>query len=129
MFLQAALLLGDRDAVRSISVELVTLANDALTLGDSTCVARHLGAASALLGNVEEARAYYFQALEVCTRIRFRPEIALTRLALAELLLEHYPAERSAAIAHLDFAIGELQDMKMQPALERALRHRGLLTA
>ena len=34
-----------------------------------------------------------------------------------------------AAINHLDFAILELRDMKMQPALERALRHRGLLKA
>jgi hypothetical protein len=33
------------------------------------------------------------------------------------------------AIEHLDFAIAELRKMKMQPALERALRHRGLLKA
>jgi hypothetical protein len=32
-------------------------------------------------------------------------------------------------IEHLGFAIAELRDMKMQPALERALRHRGLLKA
>jgi hypothetical protein len=32
-----------------------------------------------------------------------------------------------AAIEHLDFA--EFQDMKMQPALERALGRRGLLKA
>jgi hypothetical protein len=38
-------------------------------------------------------------------------------------------AERDAAIEHLDFAIAELPDMKMQPALERALSHRGLLKA
>jgi hypothetical protein len=61
--------------------------------------------------------------------LRFRPEIALIRLDLAELLLEHYPDERAEAIEHLDFAIAELRDMKMQPALERALRHRGLLKA
>ena len=57
------------------------------------------------------------------------PELTLSRLGLAELLLEHYPDERDAAIEHLDFAIAEFQDMKMQPALERALRHRGLLKA
>jgi hypothetical protein len=45
------------------------------------------------------------------------------------VLLEHYPEERDAAIEHLDFAIAELTEMKMQPALERALRHRGLLKA
>ena len=52
---------------------------------------------------------------------RHRPEIARTRLDLAELLLDHYPDERPEALEHLDFAIGELRDMKMQPALERAL--------
>jgi hypothetical protein len=68
-------------------------------------------------------------ALEVCTKVRFRPEIALIRLGLAELLLEHYPNERDTALDHLDFAIAEFQAMKMQPSLERALRHRGLLRA
>jgi hypothetical protein len=94
-----------------------------------TCPTRHLGAAAALLDKPEQARAYYQQALEVCAKIRFRPEIALTRLQLAELLLKHYPDERGEALDHLDFAIGEFRDMKMQPSLERALRHRGLLKA
>jgi len=44
-------------------------------------------------------------------------------------LLEHYPPERAEAVEHLDFAIAEFRDMKMQPSLERALRHRGLLKA
>ena len=43
------------------------------------------------------------------------------------MLPEYYPDQPNAAIEHLDFAIAELRDMKMQPALERALRHRGLL--
>ena len=58
-----------------------------------------------------------------------RPELALIHLQLAELLLEHYPEERAEALEHLDTAIAEFQDMKMQPSLERALRHRGILTA
>jgi hypothetical protein len=61
--------------------------------------------------------------------MRFRPELALSRLQLAELLLEHYPQEKSEAIAHLDFAISEFREMKMQPSLERALRHKQLLKA
>ena len=36
---------------------------------------------------------------------------------------------RAEAQAHLDFAIEEFRAMKMQPALERALRHKGLLHA
>jgi len=30
--------------------------------------------------------------------MRFHPEVALTRLQLAELLLEHYPEEKSEAL-------------------------------
>ena len=48
---------------------------------------------------------------------------------LAELLLEHYPDENPGAIEHVDFAIEEFRAMKMQPYLERALRHKGLLHA
>jgi hypothetical protein len=33
------------------------------------------------------------------------------------------------AIADLDFAIAEFQEMKMQPSLERALRHKDILKA
>ena len=86
-----------------------------------TCPARHLGAAAALLGEPDKARAYYLQALEAAGKIRFRPEIALTHLQLAELLLESYPDEHAEARNHLDFAITELRDMKMQPFLDRAL--------
>jgi len=53
----------------------------------------------------------------------------ITREAQAELLLDHYPAERAEAIKHLDFAIGELRDMKMQPSLERALKRKEILKA
>jgi hypothetical protein len=61
--------------------------------------------------------------------MRFRPELALTRLQFAELLLEHYPEEKKEAQEHLDFAIKEFREMKMQPSLERALRHKDILKA
>ena len=91
------------------------------------CVPRILGGAAALLGNHDTARAHYRKAQELMSANRHRPEVALTRLDLAELLLDHYADERAEALEHLDFAIGELRDMKMQPALERALgRQAGL---
>jgi tetratricopeptide (TPR) repeat protein len=98
-------------------------------LHNSTCVARHLGGAAALLGRYEEARKHYGEAIKVCTDMKFRPELALTRLQLAELLLEHYPKERAEALEHLDFAIAAFRDMKMRPWLERALRHKEILKA
>ncbi|MBM4451624.1 MAG: tetratricopeptide repeat protein, partial [Chloroflexi bacterium] len=95
----------------------------------TTCVGRHLGAAAALLGRHDEARSHYQEALKVATELKFRPEVALIHLQLAELLLEHYPKERAEALEHLDFAITEFRDMKMQPPLERALRHKDILKA
>ena len=61
--------------------------------------------------------------------MRFRPELALSHLGLAELLLDHYPDEKPEAIKHLDFAIKEFREMKMQPSLERALRRKDILKA
>jgi non-specific serine/threonine protein kinase len=62
------------------------------------------------------------QALEAAGKIRFRPELALTHLRLAELLLEGGDNHvQSEALEHLDVAIAELQDMHMQPGLERGL--------
>ena len=88
--LEAAVLLGDRAIAASIyerlrgSSSLVAVRHG--TLGN--CVARHLGAAAALLGDRGQAMSYYEQALEVAGKIRFRPEIALARLGIAELLLQ-----------------------------------------
>ena len=95
----------------------------------TTVIPRHLGGACVLLGRYEEARKYYDEAIEVCTEMRFRPELALTRLQLAELLLEHYPQERAEALEHLDFAIAEFRDTKIRPSLERALRDKEILGA
>jgi tetratricopeptide (TPR) repeat protein len=94
-----------------------------------TCILRHMGGASALLGRYDEARKYYQESIKICTEMPFRPEIALSRLQLAELLLEHYPDEKAEALEHLDFAIKEFTEMKMQPSLERALRQKRILKA
>jgi len=55
--------------------------------------------------------------------------LALTRLELAELLLEHYSQKKSEAVAHLDYAIGEFRDVKIELSLEWALRHKAILKA
>ena len=63
------------------------------------------------------------QATELTRMIRNRPETALTRLQLAELLFEKYPSEDGEARKHMDFAVAEFRDMKMKSSLERALNH------
>jgi DNA-binding CsgD family transcriptional regulator len=129
-FLQTALVLGHRSAVEALAVRLACVAH--LSIGDwfYTCVARHLGDAAVLLDDGTAALAYYEQALEAASKIRFRPELALTHLNIAELLIQETDdAARSEALEHLEVAIPELRDMKMQPGLERALVLKGKLEA
>jgi hypothetical protein len=109
--------------------DVLTVASDSPTgVHAFTCVARHLGAAAGLLGDPATALGYYEQAMQVCTQIGFRPEIALTHLHLAELLGEHYHDRKAEAQIHLDMAISEFRAMNMQPYLEHAtmLRNRAL---
>ena len=128
MLLEAAVLVEDRELCSVLAERLAPVAFLSTTYLAQTCPARHLGAAAELLGEPDKARGYCRQALEAAGKIRFRPEIALTRLQLAELLLDPSASsgqgsaeERAEAVEHLDLAIGELRDMKMQPSLERAL--------
>jgi tetratricopeptide (TPR) repeat protein len=128
ILLEAAVLVGHRQSAELLLNRLAGSGFHTTKL-HTTCTARHLGAAAALLGRPEEARNHYQEAIKVCTNMRFRPELALTRLQLAELLLEHYPDKKKEALEHLEFAINEFREMKMQPSLERALRHKEILGA
>jgi tetratricopeptide (TPR) repeat protein len=124
--LETAVLVEDREAVEVLAPPLRGVPAASLQV---TAVARHLGRAARLLGDPDSARDRYTEALAWATKLRFRPEIALTRLDMAEMFLEGPAEQRAEALSHLDFAIEEFRAMKMQPALERALRHKGLLKA
>jgi DNA-binding CsgD family transcriptional regulator len=114
--LETAVVLEHRGAARVLAERLACVAH--LAIGDHfyTCVARHLGDAAKLLGDRSAARKYYMEAQGAAEKIRFRPELGLAHLSLADLLLED--GEESQALQHLLAAIPELEDMKMQPALE-----------
>jgi serine/threonine protein kinase/tetratricopeptide (TPR) repeat protein len=94
-----------------------------------TCTSLHLGRAAELLGLPDDALNHYKDALQVATAIHYRPEIAITRYRIARLLLKKDPEEKKPALEHLEFAINEFREMKMQPFLERALRHKEILKA
>ncbi|MEW6186304.1 MAG: hypothetical protein AB1585_11255, partial [Thermodesulfobacteriota bacterium] len=128
-FLEAAVLVGHKKASELLLIQLAGKSPKTSGYAFITCIPRHMGGAAALLERYEEARQHYQEAIRICTEMRFRPELALSRLQLAELLLEQYPQEKSEAMTHLDFAIAEFRDMKMQPSLERALRHKEILKA
>jgi DNA-binding CsgD family transcriptional regulator len=85
-----------------------------------TLIDRQRGAAYVRLEEPEKAREHFLAALAAGEKMRFRPEVALTRLALAELILDHYPRQRAQAFEHIEFCIPELREMKMQPSLHRA---------
>jgi hypothetical protein len=138
--LEAAVLLQDAELAAVFAQQLAALVPpDFLTNPENSCVCagRLLGAAAVLAGDLDQAEDYTRQAIGACERARFRPELALTRLQLAEILSARTTdrqgdaSERlhQEALAHLDFAIEEFRAMKMQPSLERALRHKGLLHA
>jgi hypothetical protein len=147
-----AVLLEDRKAATLLAGRL----QDVTAIGygevSITNVARALGRAALLAGNPGEARQCYQRSLEWATAIRHRPEIALTRLELAELLLDQAVSYQQSAVsprrtasggeeklmaeklkaeglAHLDFVIQDFRAMKMQPSLERAEDLRAQLTA
>jgi DNA-binding CsgD family transcriptional regulator len=121
--LHAAVLFEHRGAARVLSDQLACVAHLSITAWEfPTCLARQLGDAAVLLGDRSAARAYYAQALEAAGKIRFRPELALSHLQLAELMVEDADnAKRFEALDHLEIAIPEVIDMKMQPALGRAV--------
>jgi eukaryotic-like serine/threonine-protein kinase len=127
---EAALLAGDAKTAEALSRRLAPFAAAPWCPTACTSYGRLLGGAAKLAGHPERAPGYYEQALEACEKIRFRPEIALINLELAELFLDDaHEANLPEALHHLDFAIGEFRDMKMQPSLERALRHKDVLKA
>jgi tetratricopeptide (TPR) repeat protein len=129
LYLEAAVLTGHRRAAELLLSRFTGTSVVTSGVLFPTCIPRHLGGAAALLDRPEEARKHYDEAVRVCTEMRFRPELALTRLQLADLLLDRYHDERAEALEHLDFAIREFRDTKMQPSLERALKHKGILGA
>ena len=120
--LEAANLVRHEKAAELLLNRLSSVADYAIMINRQTCIGRHLGAAAAWLDRPDEARGYYDQAMAVAQKLRFRPEIALIRLQLAELLLDNFPSERDLAHEHLHVAIGEFREMKMQSFLERAKR-------
>ncbi len=127
--LEAAVIIEDRATASALVPRLECVAHIASgpSFRSLTTVARHLGGAAALLGRPTEARAYLEQAAAVAASIRFRPEVALARLQLAEVLLEHHPSERETALDHIEFALAEFREMNMRPSLERALRRQAHL--
>ncbi|MBE0610234.1 MAG: AAA family ATPase, partial [Dehalococcoidia bacterium] len=118
--LEAALALGDADAVARFALLLAPAGALALGFQFLSCPARVLGRADRFLGRPAEARSWFRRAVEVADSIRFRPEMAMARLELAELISQEFPADAGDARDLLAAVLPELEAMGMAPALERA---------
>jgi eukaryotic-like serine/threonine-protein kinase len=125
----SAIVRNDQPTVQALARRLEPNGDEFTVRGWIGSIGCCLGDASAVLGDPRGALSHYERTLEVCTRVRFRPEAATIHLHQAEVLLQHFPEEQAKAQEHLDFAIEEFRAMNMQPSLERALRHKGLLHA
>ena len=127
--LEAAVLVRHREAAARLVDRLARGRRVTTGLRAPTCIGRHLGAAAALLGRHEEALAHYQAALGLTQAMRFRPEAALIRLGLVELLVMAFPGRRAEAVEHLNVALSELRAMRMAPALARAERLAAVVSA
>ncbi|MFC1947883.1 tetratricopeptide repeat protein, partial [Chloroflexota bacterium] len=124
LLLQTAVLVGDIKAAELLMHRLKNCELSTTGIFHTTCIDRHLGKASELLGKYEDALQYYRKALEVSRSMKYRPETALTSLHLAELILKHFPDDTAQAWEYLEFAVIEFREMKMKFSLEQALRNR-----
>jgi DNA-binding NarL/FixJ family response regulator len=118
LLLQSAVLLEDHLAATHLAERLEPVAHVSHTMAG--CIGRVLGASWAMRGDAARARAAFELAIHACHASHFRPELALARLDLAELLFAHYPQDQALALEQLDIATAELHAMDMQPALRRA---------
>jgi DNA-binding CsgD family transcriptional regulator len=119
--LDTALLLGDREAAEILRHRLGPESRHlGYVFGSLVSTARLRGAAAALCDDPVVAAACFEEALVSMGRMAYRPEVAMTRLQHAELLLQiGLVAEAKSYLAE---AIPELREMRMRPALEHAER-------
>jgi hypothetical protein len=118
--LQLALVVQDRPALQSLSTCLWPWRHLALTGNTHSSAGRLLGEAAIALGRPDEARPFFLQALEVCSRAGYRAEVALIELDLAALLLRAEPGDRLEGWEYLDRATTALESMGMRHGLQRA---------
>ena len=127
LFLESAILTKHRKSVEYLFKRLDGCEYCNTSRFFITSIPRHLGAAASMLGETKKAKYHYLKSISICENMRFRPELALSRFQLAELLFEYYPDEKENAVEHLDCAIDEFKEMNMQPSLEKAQTLKGNL--
>ncbi len=126
---EAIALIGDAERAAQAYEELLPYAGLAIVVGRATaCVGpvdRVLGLLAGVLGRADDAERHLTAAMEITARMGDRPGMALTRLDLAELLLERNRGDdRSRALEFLTEVLGHAREMGTRWIADRALRDR-----
>jgi len=128
LLFEAAIRCGDNGTVEVLLHRLSVVA-DQVSGWLLVSFGRLLGEAAVLVGRRDQAMNYFEKALDICRQLRFRPELALTRLDVAELLSRQADTIPPEVLEHIDFAIAEFESMHMQPHLQRALELRRVVVS
>ena len=93
-------------------------------------VDRLLGLLSHTAGNLDQSSEHFDDALTLCRKANYKPELAWACCDYAELLLERDgEGDRDTATALIDESLAISNELGMRPLLERALSRREILKA
>jgi hypothetical protein len=87
------------------------------------------GARTYPVGKINKTRTHCQDALKVAASMRFRPEVALAGSSLPSCSWSTIPTRRPMPLSTWASLLSEFREMKMQPSLERASRHKEILWA
>jgi class 3 adenylate cyclase len=126
---EAIAMIGDTDRAQRAYDELLPYEGQVIVVaravGCNGPIDRVLGLLAQLLGRTEDAERHLGNAVEIATRMGDRPGMALSGLALAELLLERDESnDRELAQEMLSTVLGTAREMGARWIVDRALRDR-----
>jgi DNA-binding CsgD family transcriptional regulator len=117
---EAGLYCRDKATAAALYERLLPLANRINGL-NFVSIGRLLAEAAVMLDQTDESMPLFEEALALCQKIRFRPELVLIQLDIGELLLTGDASQRLRGIDQINTAIEQARAMKMQPSVERGL--------
>jgi eukaryotic-like serine/threonine-protein kinase len=126
---EAVGLIKDTDRAAHVYEELLPYEGLVVVVGRATLCAgpidRILGLLAHTTGRMDEGERHLERAIEIATRMGDRPDIALSGLALAELLLDRDASgDRERALELLSDTLGAAREMDARWIVDRGLRRR-----
>jgi tetratricopeptide (TPR) repeat protein len=131
-----------RDDAAAAAEQYGPLQSRAGTIYPSISTDRLLGLLAQTMGNLDKAAEHFEDALALCRRAGYRPELAWTCCDYADCLLRRPTTDvgarhasplpngdRQKAMALLDEALRISRELGMRPLMERVLSRREILTA